>query len=225
MPELRIHRETFITKVKLLFEPLISDIANAPIRSTQMKNVIYITFLLSLDDFRKREIYSRRNESYKWYIELLKHVVESDIAKISESEKDEIIKVLNDKLKVKIYSAIKIIDEIESINRPRNQKKLVEYITDFFEIPKQIEDAYIKMRILNNNNNLTINEYMSKVGINSLIERINSIKKKGRFSVAESIIFETFASAKYVAYSSEINQYLMDKMPRYSQYMASKLIV
>ena len=208
MPELRIHRETFITKVKLLFEPLISDIANAPIRSTQMKNVIYITFLLSLDDFRKREIYSRRNESYKWYIELLKHVVESDIAKISESEKDEIIKVLNDKLKVKIYSAIKIIDELEKINRP-----------------KQIEDAYIKMRILNNNNNLTINEYISKVGINSLIERINSIKKKGRFTVTESIIFETFASAKYVAYSSEINQYLMDKMPRYSQYMASKLIV
>ena len=225
MPELRIHRETFITKVKLLFEPLISDIANAPIRSTQMKNVIYITFLLSLDDFRKREIYSRRNESYKWYIELLKHVVESDIAKITESEKDEIIKMLNDKLKVKIYSTIKIIDEIEAINRPRNQKKLVEYMIDFFEIPKQIEDAYIKMRILNNNNNLTINEYMSKVGINSLIERINSIKKKGRFSVAESIIFETFASAKYVAYSSEINQYLMDKMPRYSQYMASKLIV
>lgn len=221
MTELRIHRDIFLTKVKQLFDPTIVDISYSFSRASEFKNAIYITFLLSLKDFREQRIYETIGESNKWYINLLEHVVNNDIAKLTDEEKAEISKMLNEKLEIKLSTIDKMIDVIENIKRPQNQKKLSEYIDNVFTFPKQIEDTYIKNRLLENKN-ININEYLDSLNLKPIIERINKLKNGRKFNETEIIVFKTFSKIKYIAYSSEIETFLMKRIPRYAQYMAMR---
>ena len=205
-------------KLKQLFEQPISDLYD----SSQFKNAIYITFILSLKDFREKELYKSRGEVNKWYINLLEHVVDSDVADLTEPEKQEISKDLNGFLSSKLEIVTKMIDELESVSRPQNQKKLIEYSNAVFEFPKNIEDTYIKNRILGLEDR-SIEGYLNSLGLREIFDRINDLKRGKKFNETEIMIFESISSIKYVAYSFEIDGFLTNKIPRYTQYMAMKM--
>jgi hypothetical protein len=222
MTELRINRELFLRRVEMLFEPLIIDTPKITISSPEFKNMIYITFLLSLKDLRENEIYKSRDESYKWYITLLEHVVNSDIAKITNTEKRRIAKSIGDRMENLLSVVSETLENITKIDKPK-RLKLAHFSNNVFDFPQYIEDSFIKKKILGYEYH-NIEEYIETLDIDQIIEKINKLKRKNSFTNIEKIIFDTFANERYVSFGSEINTFLMNKIPRYSQYMAGMLI-
>lgn len=223
MVELKIRRGVFLTKVKRLFEPPIANASLIPSGSPNFKNAVYITFLLGLNDIREREIYKSIHDSNKWYMNLLKHVINSDIAKLTADEKMEISKMLDDKLKSNMFLAKEMVNELAKIKRLKNQAKLYDNMTGIFSFPIEIEDVYIK-NILLGVENRSITDYLSSIELSPITDRINDLKTGKKFNEAEIVIFETFSSIKYVLYSSEMETLLMNKIPRYAQYVAMKVV-
>lgn len=222
MTELKINREIFLTKIKQLFEPEISSYTCYPVEAKDFKTAVYMTFLLSLKDFREKELYDSNN-SNGWYIDLLNQILNSDVAKITDKEKNDISKMLNEKLAIKLLIANRMINVVKNIKRPKNERNLFRYIDDIFEFPKLIEDTYIKNRLLGLENR-TIDEYLKSLNLNEIIENINNLKKGNRLNKTELIIFDIFSNIRYITYSSEIEAFLMRKIPRYAKYMAMKFI-
>ncbi len=222
MTELRINRSLFLMRVKMLFEPLIIRTTEISVGSPEFKNIVYITFLLSLKDFREKDLYKKRDESYKWYINLLEHVIKSDVAKITDEEKCEIAKSINERLKNFLNIVPETIDNINSVKR-QGQLNLNYFVNNVFNFPQNIEDAFIKMKLLGCENG-NIQTYMESLNLDSIINKINSLKRKNAFGKTEKLIFNTFAHEPYVSYGAEINAFLMNKIPRYAQYMAKMLL-
>ncbi|MGC8680389.1 MAG: hypothetical protein ACP5T6_03790, partial [Candidatus Micrarchaeia archaeon] len=86
---------------------------------------------------------------------------------------------------------------------------------------RDIEDVYIKNKLLGFEKR-NVNEYLDSFYF-KFFNNINTLKNGKRFSSLENLIFDIFSKINYVSYP-EFNDYLMDKIPRYAQYMASKII-
>ena len=217
--ELRINRYSFLLRVKKLFDFEVNDTPVSPRFSDDYKNALYITYLLALDDIRENIMNSglKNNEVY---IDLLKSVVESDIAKLTYAEKKEISDMLNDGLSVLLSTSYNFILELKTT--PYSRLYDIHY-SGVVSFSRRIEDVYIKNKILGLETR-DIDDYLNQLNIDKLFNMIKSLKDGSKFSKSEIIVFEDFAKIKYMIYSSNMDSFLMKNIPRYSQYLAMKIV-